>query len=1013
MMPVPREGKLHRSSGGAGLWILGLLLAGAGWGPRAAEVAPPPIPPEAWWPAVNGEGNHGALGQTGGALTNPTVITELALPPARQMTPLAVKVGTAPAREGSWGATAPSVTQDFDGDGASERVRAVNEPKRVVIEVQQTSDDQISIRRHLDTTHRPGLFLFEPTVADLSPDAPGDEVIFFGYWIDKQRKAADDGILGYACSFSPALGELLWEREFEEILYFPTTIVDDVNADGRHDLIAAVHYRVLVLDGATGEPLFNVRFSKGRNYALLETFQLDDDPYREILISGDFYSETTVIDLGADAAGNVVARPLWTMLFEHRIEQRLVNTYAQPEMIQIAPDGEPLLFLNFFNMEGHAIEPVDGFENPLGDIDGDGVCDGENVLGREPFYERGDGRWRTLALSAETGHVRGSIDDQWFEGGHDLNGDGQPELFMLEANGQVRPEFGRVALWTWSGREGRRIWAPEEGAGRWVKATAPFQPHKTSRAENPSAVPFVADLDGDGAAEFMILFDTDGDWNGDRLACYTVAAQGDAEPVLKWAFARPGGSLLPAEWQPGAAGASGSLRVHDRSARVSYTLNEAGEPLGDPAEWAGGAVANISPVLGDFDANGALELVAPNDLWETVIYQYDPLVKEFTESRRLPGHPLYSLNPLVADLEGDGKAEYILAQPGERGESVIVRYDAEGNAIWKRRLPPIAFGPVERGGGGLCGQPVATDANGDGVADLFLTAFRERVINNMESYMVDGATGEILWHARDVPTTQTYAMTIGSSNLMTTAELTGDDREELVLFSTLYPHLVDAATGELVQPTGLGSDVFGVDDNGVWYMSAVGDDFDGDGAADIYWYYGWHHVLTDAALKPKWYALRQMAAPQHYAATGRLQAGGGVDIVFTASDDEERTWAKVTPGEVVCLDGATGREQWSWAPPDGLMLETSPILVDVNADGLHDVVVVAGGELIALAAPPAGEPEAKVLWRLALPETRPQPARLAAADAEGDGNPEIFILPTPGSRANLLMIGNADHGGMP
>ena len=70
----------------------------------------------------------------------------------------------------------------------------------------------------------------------------------------------------------------------------------DANNDGQPDIIIAMHYRIVVLNGATGATIDNLKYYNGRNYGFLGAANIDGDPEPEFCIISDFAQHIEVID---------------------------------------------------------------------------------------------------------------------------------------------------------------------------------------------------------------------------------------------------------------------------------------------------------------------------------------------------------------------------------------------------------------------------------------------------------------------------------------------------------------------------------------------------------------------------------------------------------------------------------------------------------------------------------------------------------------------------------------------
>jgi len=976
------------------------------------------------WPAVRNFDNTGASHLLGGRLSSPTVRARYRQP--NHYYPVVARMVATPpsAAPTAWGEKPRPATQDFDGDGNLETIRHINAADSVKVQVVSAPDGAVLWEHEISMENRPGLHLIDPIIADVVPELNGDEAIFFGNWIDVPRKEAmgienEDGFFGYICcvSYADGVGRMVWENEQMHITYSPGVIIDDIDEDGIQDIVVSVHFRMFAINGQTGETTHDVFFSHGRNYALVQTFEGEGDVLKRVLISGDFYQETTVVEMYRDADGAVKGRAAWTMLFEDTVGLKNANSYSTMQMIQdLDGDGKQQILLNFFNKAGHRMDSVGGFDNPLGDIDGDGICDGVSVIGEEPYYLEGDGRWHALVLDPNTGRVQQEVPDQFFMGAADLNRSGRPELFMLATHGHTRPGYGRLSLWSDENGRLTERWSAPGARGRIVKTNPGHRPNFAANIVN-GGIPIAADLDGDGAFDFLILSDQDGDWNAEHLECFTVSPDPDKLDVTsKWSFDIPAGALQVLAVEPLGQDPSGvtSLVLQDRRTGLRHTLDAAtGQEAAEPVEQVepGGAPWNPKVVAGDFDDDDRLELIACESTYETVVLEYRPGDPEpFAEQARFPGHGLMAENPLVSDLDDDGRDEVIVARPNEKGEMEIAAYTIDGELLWSTPAAEITFSRTgDRSPGGLTGTPVAADFTGDGVKDVYFSAFREGM-GHLEGFAFSGADGSALWHARGIPGHDTYTM-IGSRNLAASMDADHDGRQDLVLCSIFIPQLVEGATGNVLTPLKQAHEMFSIDQMSSVYFSPIVADVDGDGRRDIYWFNGRYHVLTDDNLNKKWDFINHSASGAvNLDSLGRMRAPDGpMDIVFIGTVDPPRFSGNVVFNDVrnerlICADGADGSQRWTWRPDNDEHFNSIPTLVDLDGDRLHEAVVLVGGELYAVKAPREENGEAQVLWEYPLPDYQSAPANIMAVDADGDGNPELLVAGMLGSNGMLYLI---------
>jgi hypothetical protein len=360
-----------------------------------------------------------------------------------------------------------------------------------------------------------------------------------------------------------------------------------------------------------------------------------------------------------------------------------------------------------------------GDSRPAPDLDGDGAPDlVESRPGSVAAVSGLDGRtlWRAdnppepVGGGGSTWEPIPSLDSSALDPNAppsaDLDGDGADDLLLGVTQGLgrfgTRPEDVAIPIRALSGRTGRTLWE-----------VPPLRIH--GLASNDGAAPMFArfpDLDGDGAPEVLAVVRGDRFGVSERVlpSSGPVTFVTDKQLFLIWISGRDGRILRRQ-----------TLGVNNPQG-VSHTLDQYREP----------------PVVADLDGDGRPEVLAT-----AIITESDgTLTPELRAYAGLAeGPPLWTYrlanlggfrgttldlpDPLVGDLDGDGRPEVVVADavdpahpeaPGDN-VAVVALSGRDGRPIWERpwrtrddRLPEILrpAATLARGPDGRAGIVVRT-----------------------------------------------------------------------------------------------------------------------------------------------------------------------------------------------------------------------------------------------------------------------------------------------------------------
>ncbi|MEK7867693.1 MAG: FG-GAP-like repeat-containing protein, partial [Planctomycetota bacterium] len=394
--------------------------------------------------------------------------------------------------------------------------------------------------------------------------------------------------------------------------------------------------------------------------------------------------------------------------------------------------------------------------------------------------------------------------------------------------------------------------------------------------------------------------------------------------------------------------------------------------------WADGAtvwemdLAGVSEVrLRDLDGDGALDGLLRREggpltavrwrdrttLWEvatgvtalaSVPPRGDVIVRrgeEWVGLDAATGRPIWDVGPLpqephlVADWDGDGRMEIVVAPP----EGGLACLDAEGRPRWRlrserayalvRALPDLdgdglaeflvfgnaAFVGVLRGPRVLWARkspkplqatPLVVDADGDGAPEVIQQGPWGR---GATIACMDGATGAVRW-TRTEPSTSNRAPAVGDWN--------GDGRPDLVrsLERGGVAQVLRAEDGAVIA-------TLGGDASAETYASPAMLDLDGDGTCDVAMQLWNNKVVALKGSGAELWAVETRGKNMGGMAVGDLDGDGRPDVVAPSSLDA-----------VHAIRGANGTVLWRAAlGPHGS--RAMPLVEDLEGDGAREVLV--------------------------------------------------------------------------
>lgn len=440
-----------------------------------------------------------------------------------------------------------------------------------------------------------------------------------------------------------------------------------------------------------------------------------------------WYSSPAVADLDNDGRPEVIGGAYSLVILDGvsgALEQRLGDyshrVWPGVVVADLDNDGDVEIvtaksggYLFVYDHQGNAVWTQQPVSNELrglsvADLDADGTLEiivTGAVYGKVNtwVYEHtGALRSGWPQLSNDSGYAYGIFNDNAAVG--DLDGDGSAEIVVpsdvhyinaYEPDGTQIPAnamyggkgWGKVGVWEDPAIELR---------GWGDCSSTRSERYRTNFAHGPAGI---ADMDGDGAAEVVAV--------GNVYDCKYGHPPGKYNGVYVFNADRSRFDAGGHDW--------------------SYPPVDTGAPLSEDYNVIESAQPN--PVLADLDGDGELEILFAS---------YDGKMHAFwldkTEHGNWPyavytgGIYRFASEPVVADLDNDGRAEVIFTswvQKGSNQTGSLYILDYQGNLIHAVSLPPAKGSPDWNGA-----LPAPTLADIDGDADL------EVVVNTAHSGLV-------------------------------------------------------------------------------------------------------------------------------------------------------------------------------------------------------------------------------------------------------------------------------------
>lgn len=753
-------------------------------------------------------------------------------------------------------------------------------------------------------------------------------------------------------------------------------IVGDFDNDGELEVAVSAWYQFYVLDLQTGQLEQTGEFldpqafgiATGRSYGWFGALDLDGNPRDEFVILGDF--EHFIAVYGWDN-GNL------TELWKHRIQPGNYQTFVR-----------------------HHVRP-----NPVADVDGDGLAEIVTSI----FNENGDEKWHVVVFDGVSGNVKLDLVDAYLSGLGDLDGDQVAELLISATSGYGVPEFANAQVLSFAAQNQSTLWSGDAenfelygtpGFPANINASTTFYRRDAFIRDDWNGAPvFITRGQGGNAPDVALRFYQ---WTGSAIEQIASLA-GPRLRVLSMSASSPELGVVVQSITENKSEGPVSLSSLEASLEVSGRLIA---PDGQPVELGRYPVLSSS-VVARLDQNGPTSVITQD--YAQTIRAFD-VVSSATPAElwRADGRgftsgaydrPIASVNEfrsiVLADVDGGGDLEVVMANRMDSGDGSIKAVDSGGATVWEKKLPTPGAPPVWNNGG--ITHWVAGNFRTKAHKDV-LVSIRRQTSHNHELHLVDGITGQLVWTNTNGGVTDCFAADIVGPGdaLMPVFDWDNDGLDEALNFGSKVFAVYDGADGAVLlqRPTDLGNDcqqlnpipILRADQPAITPIA----DFLNNGSEQIMFgkkesNLGVLELNGDAI----WLTSLNSGMPFNtLQGIADLDGNGDLEIVVVGHC--------TTPGEEIRVyDGATGTPGWTMSMaeacegtevrwPGAKALSSG----DLDGDGRDEVYFTQGNVLYALAEI---EGSGTLLWRATFGPDYNEFSTAVIADVGGTGRPQILI----------------------
>jgi len=722
----------------------------------------------------------------------------------------------------------------------------------------------------------------------------------------------------------------LWKSEEIPMLYNPEPIVGDFDGDGKKEIAVLAWYDLWVLDLETGKTKYKCRFipdgsESGRAYGRFEAVDINHDGKMEFVILSDFESQMDVLGFV-----NGELKVLWNRLLEHGVAMKK----------QIFRPGA----------------------FPVCDVDGDGIAE----IAVSMFNNQGDDKWHVQVYDAMTGKMKYDLPNQIVSGVCDLTGEGIADLLCTQMSGRIEPTESNLSIVNFKDGKQNILWQ-RDGCSFQTQHYADF-PVSLNCVSDVFFAALAGPVDVGEKPIFITRKMIDESSRTVELAAWQSGKDGKINKLGSVTGPNLEGITLSHSLM------NSGLLVRACSTGRANTIVTDGAVAKTLLSRASGAP--IAPaVAGVLSSGGKMSVIAQDPCEQLVCFNVSPNGNTSTKWRvsargictgilEHTGGTMYG-GAVLADVLGNGTLATIGAKSSPDGCARLVAYDPQGNEIWHSDFAGFSGISPEHsyfyGGLALWFAGHFTDRNHE---DLIVT-LRRSTSHTEESFLINGRTGEKLWHRTVGSRSSINADRACGGTWMAITDLDGDGLDDAVCCFPDGILYIKGSNGDILKDVSTRYTVF----PSAWAMfafPAVANLADGKRAI-LYCSPKQLTGVVSMDSKALWYVTDPTSTPGIYSGIGDIDGDGKLEVAGPGYGKEKGT----TEHEFHCYDSVTGRLKWKLAlpgRPDGFYTNSpvSPITCDIDSDGKDECIFGIGETLYAVSADRSGT-LGEIKWKVDFP----------------------------------------------